>query len=97
MIMCITHGVNLLNILGTISSLRIFKNCRRLFIRFLTGSWCLACFVLVTAYSSVLVSILTAPLDTYKILLNSVNDLPLKPEIRVVINKGWIMDVILKV
>lgn len=71
-------------------------NGHRVIIRFLTGAWCLTCFVIVTAYSSVLVAFLTSP-DLYKPMIESVNELPLKPEIKVTVNKGWLMDVISKV
>lgn len=62
----------------------------------MTGAWYMTCFVIVTAYSSVLVSFLTAP-DSYKPLIQSVNELPSKPEIKITINKGFIMDIISKV
>ena len=71
-------------------------NNQRLIIRFLTGAWCLTCFVIVTAYSSVLVSFLTAP-DSYKPLIESVNELPSKPEIKITVNKGYFMDVLSRV
>jgi len=64
-----------------------------LVIRFLTGAWCMTCFVLVTAYSSVLVSFMTAP-EIYKSIINPVNDLPNKPDIHVTVTKEWLADVI---
>lgn len=69
---------------------------RQLTIRFLTGAWCLTCFVLVTAYSSVLVSFMTAP-DSYKPIINSVNDLPAKPNVHITVNKNLIADTIFQV
>ena len=65
-------------------------------IRFLAGAWCLTGFVLITAYSSVLISFLTAP-DPLKPIINSVNDLPKKPNIHFMVNKGWIADLIFQV
>ena len=62
----------------------------------LCGVWCVACLVLMTAYSSFLIASLTAP-DQYKPIINSVNDLPNKPEIRVTVNKEWFLDVLFKV
>lgn len=67
-----------------------------LMIRFLTGVWCLTCFVLVTAYSSVLVSFMTAP-EIYKPIINSVNDLPTKRDIKVTVTRNLITDVIFRV
>jgi hypothetical protein len=72
-------------------------NYRHLVIRFLTGAWCLSCFVLVTAYSSVLVSFLTAPDHIYTPLVNSVNELRYKAEIRVTLNKGLLPNILFKV
>ena len=74
----------------------VLGNSRKLVIRFLTGAWCLSCFVLVTAYSSVLISFLTAP-EVYKPLINSMNDLPNKSYVRVTVNKGLFADVALGV
>jgi hypothetical protein len=56
----------------------------------------LTCFVLVTAYSSVLLASLVAP-DKYAPIINSVNDLPMKPEIRVTVLKGMFADVLFQV
>jgi len=71
-------------------------NTRKLFIRFLTGAWCLTCFVLITAFSSVLVSFLTAP-EPYKPIINSVNDLPIKRDVQVTVRKGFFADIIFRV
>ena len=80
---------------GSLASRVMFQN-RQLAVRFLTGAWCLACFVLVTAYSSVLISFLTAS-ETYKPIVNSINDLAIKRNVRLTINKGLIIDINLQV
>ena len=80
---------------GSLASRVMFQN-RQLAVRFLTGAWCLACFVLVTAYSSVLIASLTAS-DKYRPIINSANDLPYKPDIRVTVDKGLFADVIFQV
>ena len=71
-------------------------NTRSLVIRFLTGAWCVTCFVLITAFCSVLVSFLTAP-EIYKPIIHSVNDLPMKRDIQVTVNKGLFPDIIFRV
>ena len=71
-------------------------NNRQFPLRILTGVWCLACFVLVTAYSSVLIACITAP-DKFKPIINSVNDLPNKPDIHVTVDKNLFLDVVLQV
>ena len=68
-----------------------------LVIRLLTGSWCLAGFVLVTAYSSVLISFVTAPDSYYNALINSVYDLPKQPEVRLTAEKNKFIDTLLRV
>ena len=78
-------------------SIHAMANYRQLVIRFLTGAWCLSCFVLITAYSSVLVSFLTAPDHTYAPLVKSVNDLLNKTDVRVTVNKELMTDILLKV
>ena len=55
-------------------------------IRLAAGTWCLACFVLVTAYSSVLVSYIIAP--NLKPIIDSANDVPKVPGLKIVIEKG---------
>ena len=69
---------------------------RRLAIRIVAGAWCLTCFVLVTAYSSVLISFLTAP-ENYKPMVNSINDLALRPNIHLTLNKGLTPDLVYQV
>ena len=83
-------------IAGSLSS-RALENHRNLVIRFFVGAWSISCFVLVTAYSSVLISFLTAPADTFIPLVNSVNDLLNKTNVRVTVNKGLIADTLIKV
>ena len=84
-----------IKITGSASSQALGRS-RQLAILLLAGAWCLVCFVLVTAYSSVVISFLTAP-ETFKPIINSINDLPMKPEIRVTVNKGWTPDKIFEV
>jgi hypothetical protein len=63
---------------------------QKLTIRVLAGTWCVACFVLVTAYSSVLTSFVTSPY--YKPLIRSVHDIPKNPQIKITLNRGWVPD-----
>lgn len=70
-------------------------NSKKLALRFLSGTWCLACFVLITAFSSVLVSFLTAS-ETYKPIINTVNDLP-KRDVQVTVTKELFADIIFRV
>jgi hypothetical protein len=81
---------------GSLSTQVVIKY-RQLVVRFFVGCWCLSCFVIVTAYSSVLVSFLTAPDNTFSPLVNSVNDLLNKTKIRVTVDKGMIADILFKV
>ena len=62
-------------------------NCpgRWLSIRVLAGAWCLSCFVLITAYSSVLISYIISP--NLKPVIDSVYDIPNVPGLQVVIEK----------
>ena len=64
-------------------------------IRFLAGVWCLAAFVLVNAYSSVLISFMTAPYRSY--LLRSVQDLYNQSKTSILVDKGLVVDVVLSV
>lgn len=68
---------------------------RKLAVRFLAGTWCLTCFVLVTAYSSVLISFVTSP--NYKPLVNSIYDLPKDTRIKMTVDKGLYPDVVFTV
>ena len=64
-------------------------------IRFLAGVWCLAAFVLVNAYSSVLISFVTAPYRPY--LLQSVQDLYNQSKTSILVDKGFVVDNFLSV
>jgi hypothetical protein len=66
-------------------------------IRLLTGAWCLTGFVLVTAYSSVLISFVTAPDSFYMVLINSVYEMPQKPDVRLTVEKNRFIDVLFRV
>ena len=76
--------------IGTMVQRETIRN-RKLAVRFLAGAWCLTCFVLVTAYSSVLISFVTSP--NYKPLVNSIYDLPKDTRIKMTVNKGLYPDV----
>ena len=86
---------NQFDIAGSFAS-RAISNNRQLAICFLAGVWCLASFVLVTSYSSVLIAYITAP-DKFKPIINSVNDLPNKPDIQVTVNRNLFPDVLFQV
>ena len=68
-----------------------------LVIRLLTGTWCLAGFVLVTAYSSVLISFVTTPDSYYNALINSVYDIPKQPEVQLTVEYDKFIDILLRV
>lgn len=68
---------------------------QKLIIRFLAGAWCTACFVLVTAYSSVLISFVTSP--NYKPMIHSLHDIPKNPKVKVTVNRGWSPDLLFTV
>ena len=70
---------------------------KSLVIRVMTGAWCLSCFVLITAYCSVLVSFLTQPDKLNKPIIDSIEDLIKHPEIRVTVKKGWGPDFLFQV
>ena len=59
---------------------------RKMAIRLAAGTWCLACFILVTAYSSVLVSYIVAP--NLKPIIDSPYDMPRVPALKIVIEKS---------
>lgn len=63
--------------------------------RLVGGAWCLTAFVLVSAYSSVLISFITAP--DFHSLLYSVDELAKRDDIGLVVLKDYATDVILKV
>ena len=68
---------------------------RNLAIRILAGTWCVACFILITAYSSVLISFVTSP--NYKPLIQSIYDLPKNEEIQITVDKGLYPDILFTV
>lgn len=68
---------------------------QKLTIRFLAGTWCVACFILVTAYSSVLISFVTSPY--YKPLIRSVYDMPKNPNVKITVTRGWFPDLLFTV
>ena len=82
---------------GNTSSRALPSNNQNVVIQLLAGAWCLSCFVLVTAYSSVLISFLTAPENTYVPIVNSINDLPSKPEVRVTVDRSKYTDIVFTV
>ena len=63
----------------------------------IAGTWCLACFVIITAYCSVLVSFLTALDKPLGPIINSIDDLPNHPEIKINVIKGRGADLVFKV
>ena len=63
--------------------------------RFLIGAWCLAAAVLVNSYSSVLITYVLAPNNPP--LINSVYDLVQTDYIKLVVDKGRGLDVVISV
>ena len=59
---------------------------KKLAIRLAAGTWCLACFVVVTAYSSVLISFIVSP--NLKPIINSIYDIPKNPGLKVTAVEG---------
>ena len=68
---------------------------QKLTIRFLAGAWCVTCFVLVAAYSSVLISFVTSPY--YNPLIESVYDIPKDPKIKITVDRGLFPDLVYRV
>ena len=68
---------------------------KKLAIRLAAGTWCLACFVIVTAYSSVLISFIISP--NLKPIIESIRDIPNVPGLRVVAIKGASVERVLSV
>jgi hypothetical protein len=64
-------------------------------IYFLTGSWCLAALVLVCAYNSLLTSFILGP--NAHALVDSLKDLVLKPDVLLVVDRGYGVDMVLSV
>ena len=74
-----------------------FLNCsdgfcpsHKLAIRIVAGTWCLVCFVLITAYSSVLVSYIVAP--NLKPIIDAIEDMPNVPGLQMVTVKDSSID-----
>lgn len=72
-----------------------FPGQPRVAVYFVLGSWCLAAFVLISAYNSVLVSYILG--SNAQPLVNSVTDIAVKPDVRVSVNKGNEIDLVLSV
>jgi hypothetical protein len=68
---------------------------KKLFIRWIASAWCLAAFVLVTTYNSLLISYVTTP--NSEPLIHSVQDLSNASKIHVVVNAGQGFDVAISV
>ena len=64
-------------------------------IRLVASAWCLASFILGTYYSADLISYITVP--TITPLIKSIRDLPERPDVHLVIDKGINLDAILSV
>lgn len=77
-----------------INSGQVFRQ-RKVSVRCLAGAWCVTVFLLVTAYCSVLTSFITSP--NYKPLINSIRDLPKKPDIKLITVRGLSPDVLFMV
>ncbi|EFX79069.1 hypothetical protein DAPPUDRAFT_245402 [Daphnia pulex] len=65
---------------------------RRLFIRLIAITWCLAAFVLVSSYNSLLISYVTSP--NAQPLINSMADLP-NSSVEIVVDAGQAIDYVL--
>ncbi|XP_046443988.1 uncharacterized protein LOC124194023 [Daphnia pulex] len=63
---------------------------RQLAIRFAAAAWCLACFVLVQAYSSTLIAFITSPNN--KPIINSVYDIQKVPGLKITVNRNFAAD-----
>ena len=61
----------------------------------IASSWCLASLIIGTYYAADLTSYITVP--TYKTLINSINEVPDRPDIRLVTNKGGNADAVISV
>ena len=72
-----------------------FFTARKFKMRIVGGAWCLTAFVLVTAYSSVLISFIAAPV--FYPLVDSVGELADRNDVSLVILKNYATDVILSV
>ena len=68
---------------------------RKFKLRIITGAWCLATFILINYYMSILTSFTMAP--NLKPLVNSLEDLASKGDVKLVVPKGSAPDVIISV
>ena len=59
------------------------------------GGWCLAVFILVNVYDSLLTSYITAP--NPRPLIKSIYEIRTRPELRVVVNKNLNIDTLFSV
>lgn len=82
-------------VFGVLVSQGMSFPARSLTLRFIVGVWVLGSLVLATAYTSVLISFVTLP--DYKPLVDSVYDLPLKPDIRATVTAGQAVDILFSV
>ena len=64
-------------------------------IRLAAGAWCLVALVLGLAYSSTLITYVISPNNPP--LVNSIKDVARNPKIRVLVEKGWGVDIFLSV
>nr|CAH0107696.1 unnamed protein product [Daphnia galeata] len=65
---------------------------KQLAIRLAAAAWCLACFVLVQAYSSTLIAFITSPNN--KPIINSVYDIPNVPGLKITVERNFAADVV---
>ena len=61
----------------------------------IASSWCIASLVIGTYYAADLTSYITVP--TYKTLINSINEVPERPDLHLVTNKGGNADAVISV
>ena len=96
----VAHSVNLYNnthiIIAPFSEMP-GGTCKsnRLVIRLGAGAWCLVALVLGLAYNSTLITYVISPNNPP--LVNSIKDVARNPKIRVLVEKGWGVDIFLSV
>ena len=64
----------------------------RLAIRLVVGAWCLVALFLGQAYNSTLITYVIA--HNAQPLINSIHDIANNPNIHVLVEKGWAMDIL---
>jgi hypothetical protein len=69
-----------------IDNLGAYCRNKQLAIPLAAAAWCLACFVLVQAYSSTLIASITSPNN--KPIINSINDFPNVPDLKMIVNRN---------